>query len=187
MPTIEEEALAKLERWLESRERPPTIFEVIETGDIDLFAAFILAGFRSTARQTVLERLLSQRRALDFDKRLGASAVLCVADFLSREWRLTAREMVGLLGLQDTDELQRLKQMSLTDLPIAVIERLAILADIFATLNILVPGPGRAGGWLRALNNAPTFQGRSALQVMLDGLSGLRNTRAFLLAQRWVT
>ena len=62
----ERELLDRLERWLATRPHPPTIFDVVETGNIELFAAFVLKGFRQAAAQAVEEneRVVRVRAAL---------------------------------------------------------------------------------------------------------------------------
>lgn len=51
----ERELLDQLERWLADQPNPPTIFDVIATGNIELFSAYVLKGFRQAAAQAVEE------------------------------------------------------------------------------------------------------------------------------------
>ena len=44
--TADDEIFAKLDAWLAQQPLPPTLLEVLATRDIDLFAAFVLRGFR---------------------------------------------------------------------------------------------------------------------------------------------
>jgi hypothetical protein len=51
-----EESLQRLEAWLSCQSVPPTLFDVLRTGDVDLFSAYILKGFRGAAAKAVEER-----------------------------------------------------------------------------------------------------------------------------------
>jgi hypothetical protein len=50
-----------LERWEAAQLKPPTIFDVLETGDINLFGAFVLRAFRAAAAEAVEETRRVQR------------------------------------------------------------------------------------------------------------------------------
>ena len=52
----ERELFEALERWLAGQPYPPTLVDVIATGNIDLFAAYILKGLRQATAQAVEER-----------------------------------------------------------------------------------------------------------------------------------
>jgi hypothetical protein len=65
--------------------------------------------------------------------------------------------------------------------PTEIIERVTTHLDIFQAINILLPIPERADGWLRRSNKAPLFSGRPALaKMMSDGIEGLSAVRAYL-------
>jgi hypothetical protein len=179
----EEELLAKFERWLATRPAPPTIFEVIETGDRQLTVAFVLKRFRAAARQAVVDRLQGEVGArFPGDQSTGSGAVLRIMDGIGSAWMLTEPERLALLGLRDFGELAAARAMPIAELPIELIERVAILLDIFQTINILLPQPESADGWVRRPNRFPLFSGESALHAMLSGLEGLRNVRHYLIA-----
>jgi rhodanese-related sulfurtransferase len=180
----EDELLGKLERWLAGRPAPPSIFEVIETGDGQLAAAFVLKHFRSAAKQAVVDRLRGEAGALySGDHQSGAGAALRVMDGIATAWMLTEAQRLSLLGLRDPKEFEAARAMPIAELPIDTIERLAVLLDIFQSINILLPEPARADTWIRTPNKAAALQGASALHVMLSGLEGLRKIRAYLKAQ----
>ena len=183
----EDELLAKLEEWLAAREEPPTVFDVIETGDGELLAAFILEAFRAAAREAVIERLAGATVALAGEVSEARNPVMRVYDGLARAWSLDNGEKAALLGLADSVELEQLRAVPQNEVPTGIVERLAILLDIFKAINILLPVPKRADAWLRAPNRAPMFSGKSALDVMIGrGLEGLRQVRDYLQAQLWV-
>ncbi len=180
----EDELLAKLEEWLAAREKPPTVFDVIETGDGELLAAFILNAFRVAAREAVIERLAGATVAFPGEVSEARNAVMRVYDGLARAWSLDDGEKVALLGLTDRAELEQLRTVPQDEVPTVIVERLAILLGIFKAINVLLPVPERADAWLRAPNGAPMFGGQSALEVMIDrGLGGLGQVRSYLDAQ----
>ena len=114
----------------------------------------------------------------------STQTVMRALELLSTRWSLTAAEMSALLGLGDSSERQALHVVPLRELPPSFIERAAALIKIYELINTLLPVPGRADAWIREPNNAPAFEGRSALQVMIDSdIDGLRLVRDFLLAQ----
>ncbi len=65
------------------------------------------------------------------------------------------------------------------------LKRLSYLPGIYKALQILLPEPARADGWLRKPNQASVFGGRSALERMLGGNVGdLLAVRQYLDAMR---
>ena len=116
-------------------------------------------------------------------ERSEANAVLRVFDSVAHRWALTDVEQIALLGLQTLTDLAELRKMD-ADLPVEVVERVAILVDIFTAINTLLPVPARADAWMRANNRDAAFGGNSALAVMTrDGLEASRIVRAYLQAQ----
>ena len=184
---LESELLAKLEGWLAARSEPPTLLDVVATNDRELLAAFILKGFRVAARQAVADRL-EREAAATFASELTnlTGVVLRVFDGIARAWSLEDSEGLALLGLAGTAELQALRVLPLDEVPTEIIERVAIVLDIFKAINTLLPQPTQADAWMRAPNKAPIFGGRSALDVMAgQSLKGLQEVRAYLQAELW--
>jgi hypothetical protein len=186
MPS-DEELLAKLERWLVEQPEPPNILDVIRSGDRELAAALILRGFRAAAREAVLDRLQREGRELGGvgDPPAG-NVVLRIVDALALRWGLPHVEKLRLLELREDSELGSLRTAPVVELPIGIIERTAVLLDIFQAISTLLPEPPRADAWFRKPNGAPVFNGQAALDVMLDrGLKGLREVRAYLQGEIW--
>jgi hypothetical protein len=183
--TDEIRLLAKLEQWMAEQPRPPGLADVIETRDSELFAAFILKGFRAAAQRAVIGRIDREDASMPADPHASAeSAVIRIFNRLARRWVLIESEQLKLLGLQVPADLAALQQKPTEDLPAELIERFAILVDIFISINTLLPAPGRADRWMRRPNKAPVFRGRSAIDVMIDGqLEGIRKVRAYLRAE----
>jgi hypothetical protein len=178
-----EDLLEKLEAWLTEQPAPPTIFDVLATRDVELFAAFILKRFRRAAREAVVERLERESQLMTGVVQ-DDGAIMRVSDAVAWELALTKAEVAELLGLPDANALDDLRHKPSNAIPIEVLERLTILLDIYQALRALLPAAGRPAQWLRAGNKAPLFGGAAAVQFMLrGGLQGLRNVRAYLQGQ----
>lgn len=186
----EQELLARLDVWLAEQETTPTIFDVMTTGDGELFAAFVLNGFREAARAGVvgrLERESATTFVADTATATATGAIFRVFDGLSKVWRLSDAEQLRLLGLSDARELQDIRAMPLQLVPPNVIARVVILLDIFTAINTLLPQAPAADAWVRRANRAPSFGGRSALDLMLDDMEGMQTVRSCLWAQVYAT
>ena len=181
----EDELLAMLETWLAALGRKPTLDEIIDGGDSNLFAAYTLRLFRQAARNAVLDRLASTARSLGHPADELGNAVMRVFAGLARAWKLSSGEQAALLGLESLPDLEGAGGMSEQELPIGIIERVAMLLNIFEAINALLPEPSRADAGIRAANSHPLFAGRPAIAVMMTGLDGLRQVQRYLLAERW--
>ena len=177
--------LAKLARWLEQQENEPTLLDVIETGDVELGAAFILKRFRAAARRAAIKTILLRNREWSGERAFGGTPGLFQAfETLSSQWELSTKEKLALLGVDSPKGFGSLQKMSLEELPIDVIERISMLLTIESALQSLLPNPSAAKGWVKRANKAPLFAGRSALAIMIEnGAGGIRNVEAYLLAQ----
>ncbi len=70
-------------------------------------------------------------------------------------------------------------------LPQDTLERLSYILGIYKALQILLPNPRAADEWVRKINQAPQFGGRSALERMLSGqVADLYIVRQYLDAER---
>lgn len=67
--------------------------------------------------------------------------------------------------------------------PIAVVERVAVLLDIFKAINVLLPVRARADEWIRRPSNGRLFGGRQPLERMIESLAGMRLVRQYLRAE----
>ena len=183
----EGELLEKLERWISLQPGPITLADVLETSDGELFAAYILKGFRIAARDAVLDRLEREAGHADTDAPVpNGATVMRAFEVVVRAWMLTDQESLVLLGLEQPEQYQALALASRFEVPVEVLERVAILFDIFKAINVLLPEASAADAWVRKPNNGSRFRGMSALTVMMtDGLKGLRDVRAVLQAEIW--
>ncbi|WP_338503695.1 hypothetical protein V6R86_08470 [Sphingomonas kaistensis] len=182
----EEELFAKLDRWLETLPAEPTIFQVAETKDADLFAAYVLRHFRAAAKDAVADRLSLEAGKLGSAKWERAGAIGAIVDFLAETWRLSRAEQLTLLGLEDEAELVAVRSQPRAAASHQLLDRLTMLMDIYQALRSLLPGREDDDAWLRRPNIAPLFEGKSAISIMLErGRSGIKDVRAHLWAQIW--
>jgi uncharacterized protein (DUF2384 family) len=101
---------------------------------------------------------------------------------VSELWNLTADQQITLLGGPARSTFFKWKKDG-GDVSNDTEERISHVVSVFKALQILFPRPEDADGWLRKPNRY--FDGRSALEVMLDGkLSDLYHVRAYVDAQR---
>jgi hypothetical protein len=109
----------------------------------------------------------------------GLATFFRIAD----EWKLDASQQMALLGLTSRTTFFRWKKSAPTALPPDTLERLSHVFGIFKSLEILLPGSA-AAGWIHRPNDAPLFEGRPALELMLGGVAGLFLVRAYLDGER---
>jgi hypothetical protein len=111
--------------------------------------------------------------------RAGLATFFNIAD----EWQLDAAKQMALLGLTSRTTFFRWKKTAPAVLPPDTLERLSHVFGIYKSLQILLPGPA-AAGWIHRPNDAPLFEGRSALDLMLSGVASLFLVRAYLDGER---
>lgn len=90
-----------------------------------------------------------------------------------------------LLGLSSRSTYFRWKKDGTDRLSRDTLERLSYVFGIYKGLQILLPSPEAADGWVRRPNDAPLFNGGSALDRMLSGnVADLYVVRRYVDAQR---
>lgn len=183
MPSSED-LLAKLERWEAGFPSPPTLKDALASRDVEILAAFVLRGLREAAKEAVGDRLELEQNKLVGVKLGRHGAAGRVADGLARIWRLDEPHELALLGFADPESLQALRDMLPEKAGHDVLERLAMLLDIYYALHTLLPEAEAADTWISRPNEVPLLGGRSALEFMSkEGLSGIRSVRAYLWSQ----
>jgi hypothetical protein len=100
---------------------------------------------------------------------------------IADKWRLSADEQIALLGSPGRSTFFKWKKDGGT-LPADTRERLSHILGIWKSLRILFTQDERGEEWVRAKNRY--FDGASALDVMLEGMSGIIRVRRYLDAQR---
>lgn len=104
-------------------------------------------------------------------------AFFAIAD----RWKLSTDEQINLLGSPGRSTFFKWKKDGGT-LPADTRERLSHMLGIWKSLRILFTQDERGEEWVRAKNRY--FDGASALDVMLEGMSGVIRVRRYLDAQR---
>lgn len=70
-----------------------------------------------------------------------------------------------LLGNPPPSTYFKWKKQQAGNLPRDVLERISYILGIYKALQILLPDPARADGWIKAPNAAPLFAGRSGARI----------------------
>lgn len=99
---------------------------------------------------------------------------------IGEAWGLTLEEKMDLLGMGCQASLQQAHEAGLN---LDQVERISHILAIYRALRTLLPSDAQANAWVKRPNQAPLFEGRSALEVMQQGLGGLRAVRDYLCAQ----
>lgn len=114
---------------------------------------------------------------------VGFEAVLAIA----RQWDLTDEQLATLLGGVGRSTVARWKsQLGATgtintDYTPDILDRVSYLLGTYKALHILFPDSAQANAWVRKPNSGAGFDGRSALERMLDGrMDDLRYVRRYL-------
>ena len=125
------------------------------------------------------------RPATDQDLRQAAPAAFRAFFRIADAWGLSNREARTLLGDPPESTFYKWKAGKIGQVSRDVLERLSYVLGIYTALQILLPAPGAADGWIRRANAAAPFAGRSAADVMLSGnVADLYRVRQYLDAQR---
>lgn len=104
---------------------------------------------------------------------------------IAEAWSLSAEEQMTLLGITSRSTFYKWRNDPPARLSPDLLERLSYLFGIYKDLQVLLPEPAAADGWLRRPNTAPLFNGRSALERMLSGrVADLYVVRQYLDAER---
>lgn len=100
---------------------------------------------------------------------------------IADKWGLSADDQIALLGSPGRSTFFKWKKDG-GALPQDTRERLSHLLNIWKSLRILFTQDEAGEGWIRRENFY--FDGASALDVMLEGISGVIRVRRYLDAQR---
>lgn len=107
----------------------------------------------------------------------------------TKRWGLNEQEQMQILGVESRSTIQKWKARAKAHAEISLgrdaLERISYVLGIYKAINILLPVPERADGWMRASNRAPIFGGKRPLDRMTSGnVSDLYVVRQYLDAQR---
>ena len=96
-------------------------------------------------------------------------------------WGLSNAEQKVLLGSPKERTFYNWKRVKEGNLSKDTLERISYILGIYQALQILLPNTEAADAWVRKPNTAPSFGGRSALDLMLSGnVSDLYQVRRHL-------
>lgn len=101
-------------------------------------------------------------------------------------WQLNTEQQIVLLGNPARSTFFRWKkEPDNARLERDTLERISYILGIYKALQILLPDHEAADGWIKRPNQAPLFQGQSALDRMLSGnVADLFVVRQYLDAMR---
>jgi len=132
-----------------------------------------------------MRRTLTKKASAKTDTAREAGAALRAFFRIAELWGLSVEEQMRLLGVSATSTFYHWRKSPPAVLPRDTLERLSYIVGIYKALQILLPDPRSADGWIRKPNEALVFSGRSALQRMLSGnVADLFVVRQYLDAQR---
>jgi hypothetical protein len=100
---------------------------------------------------------------------------------IADKWHLSTEDQIALLGSPGRSTFFKWKKDG-GALPADTRERLSHLMGIWKSLRILFTQDERGEAWVRRKNRY--FDGASALDVMLEGISGIIRVRRYLDVQR---
>lgn len=105
---------------------------------------------------------------------------------IARDWQLSVDEQIVLLGSPGRSTFFKWKaEPHSARLGRDTLERLSYMLGIYKALQILLPQPAAADGWVKRPNSAPPFGGQPALARLLAGnMSDLVAVRQYLDAMR---
>ena len=120
-----------------------------------------------------------------FDRRGLSGPALRTFFRIAEEWKLSPQEQMTLLGVTASSTFFGWKKSQEVALPKDTLERISYILGIWKALQILLPSEASADAWVKKPNEAPLFNGRSALDRMLSGqVADLFVVRQYLDAQR---
>ncbi len=85
------------------------------------------------------------------------------------KWHCTTDEALTLLGLKRSTWFKYKSSPEKASFSPDLIERISYLLNIHAALRILFSNQESVYGWVRKPNKAPFYNGRSAMDIMMQG------------------
>lgn len=107
---------------------------------------------------------------------------------IAKQWKLDQRQQASVLGINEVSALEELRRAAIAredvNLDAETLQRIGLILGIFIVINTLLPTPDRANGWIQAPNTNPIFQGRTALDRMVEGsMHDLTIAHQYLVAE----
>lgn len=85
------------------------------------------------------------------------------------KWQCTTEEALTLLGMKRSTWFKYKSAPEKTSFGPDLTERISYLLNIHAALRVLFSNPESVYQWVRKPNKAPFYNGRSAMDIMLQG------------------
>lgn len=99
---------------------------------------------------------------------------------IARFWHLTDQEAASILGIP-LGQLASAKEGNTIGMDTDTLFRIGNILAIYQALHTLLPVADRADSWIRRANEAPTFGGRRAIDLLTDGsIQSIILTRRYL-------
>lgn len=103
---------------------------------------------------------------------------------IAKLWNLSGKDQMTLLGMTAQSTFFKWKRNPNVVLPKDMLERISYILGIYKALQILLPDERTSDQWVKRPNQAPFFNGQSALNRMLSGqVADLFVVRQYLDAQ----
>ncbi|WP_194724414.1 MbcA/ParS/Xre antitoxin family protein [Noviherbaspirillum malthae] len=130
--------------------------------------------------------LRTPRTAASISPDAMSPAAIRAFDNIARLWKLDLDMQLTLLGNPPRSTFYKWKkEPDSARLGRDTLERISYILGIYKALQILLPEPAVADGWIHKPNSASIFGGKSALQRMLSGnVADLYVVRQYLDAMR---
>lgn len=104
---------------------------------------------------------------------------------ISARWGLTSADQRTLLGSPPRSTFYNWKKTRQAHFGQDTLERISYVLGIYKALHILLPDTEAADGWVKRANDAPLFNGQSALDYMRGGrVVDLADVRRYLDTER---
>ncbi|MBN8661389.1 MAG: DUF2384 domain-containing protein [Candidatus Obscuribacter phosphatis] len=108
---------------------------------------------------------------------------------IAEKWELTTAQQMTLLGVATESTFFNYKRDPLAArINKDMLERLSYVLGIFKDLQVLFTDESSANSWIKKSNSAAPFNGRSALDFLLErgSIVDLHRVRQYLAAQRGI-
>jgi len=138
---------------------------------------------------TIRENIMSDvNRVEALDPARVSTAALNTFLNIVNAWDLSQTEAMTLLGYDEKTRSTYFKwkrKPASVKLPKEKLERLSYIFGIYKALQVLLPNPSSADAWIKKSNDAPLFNGETALSRMLSGnVADLYVVRRYLDSER---
>ncbi|MFW2830370.1 antitoxin Xre/MbcA/ParS toxin-binding domain-containing protein [Sphingomonas sp. ID0503] len=162
--------LARFDAWL-AQAQDATRDEAFTSGDRAIAIGFILRQAREVDAGITASEL--------------AEMLVIAAESIRHGLALDDGKTQRLFGLDSGSTLDALREVPITQWPLAPVERVIVLMESVTLAATLLSDVERACAWFRKPNSASLTAGRSALALMLEEQDGVRKVRDYLRSEVW--